>query len=121
VLASRRYLHRWVASLISSITCVVCARSPSPPLLSSPFPSFHPLPPLLSALFHLSHFLTSRFTILTPPPFLSQVPDSVKEGIEIVYVENVGEVIRQAFVGQPIADKVEALRDTLLPRGESQA
>ncbi|GAA5829245.1 hypothetical protein JCM11251_004981 [Rhodosporidiobolus azoricus] len=45
---------------------------------------------------------------------------SVKEGIEIVYVENVGEVIREAFAGQPIADKVDGLRDVLLPREEAR-
>lgn len=44
----------------------------------------------------------------------------MKEGIEIVYVENVGEVIQHAFAGQPIASKVDALRDILLPREESR-
>ncbi|GAA5887332.1 hypothetical protein JCM6882_002495 [Rhodosporidiobolus microsporus] len=48
------------------------------------------------------------------------VHNSVKEGISIVYVENVGEVIKEAFAGQPVADKVDALRDILLPREESR-
>ncbi|GAA5993058.1 hypothetical protein JCM5350_003969 [Sporobolomyces pararoseus] len=54
------------------------------------------------------------------PDIEHNVPASVKEGIEIVYVENVGEVIQQAFEGQPIASKVDALRDILLPREESR-
>ncbi|GAA5935616.1 ATP-dependent Lon protease PIM1 [Sporobolomyces koalae] len=54
------------------------------------------------------------------PDIEHNVPASVKEGIEIVYVENVGEVIQQAFEGQPIAAKVDALRDILLPREESR-
>ncbi|GAA5876394.1 hypothetical protein JCM1840_006010 [Sporobolomyces johnsonii] len=54
------------------------------------------------------------------PDIEHNVPASVKEGIEIVYVENVGEVIKQAFAGQPIADRVDELRDILLPREESR-
>lgn len=54
------------------------------------------------------------------PDIEHNVPASVKDGIEIVYVENVGEVIQQAFEGQPIASKVDALRDILLPREESR-
>ncbi|GAA5957157.1 hypothetical protein JCM3765_005423 [Sporobolomyces pararoseus] len=54
------------------------------------------------------------------PDIEHNVPASVKEGIEIVYVENVGEVIQQAFEGQPIASKVDALREILLPREESR-
>lgn len=38
-----------------------------------------------------------------------QVPDSVKEGIKIVYVDNVAQVIAEAFEGMPIADKVDSL------------
>ncbi|GAA5860063.1 hypothetical protein JCM8547_003079 [Rhodosporidiobolus lusitaniae] len=50
------------------------------------------------------------------------VPQSVKEGIEIIFVENVGEVIKHAFAGQPIAERVDnqALKDVLLPREESK-
>ncbi|BGP46514.1 ATP-dependent Lon protease pim1 [Rhodotorula kratochvilovae] len=50
------------------------------------------------------------------PDIEYNVQPSVKEGLDIRYVENVGEVLRLAFEGQPIADKVDALRDTLLPR-----
>ncbi|GAA5953274.1 hypothetical protein JCM21900_004471 [Sporobolomyces salmonicolor] len=54
------------------------------------------------------------------PDIEHNVPASVKEGIEIVYVENVGEVIKQAFAGQPIANRVDELKDILLPREESR-
>ncbi|GAA5975856.1 hypothetical protein JCM10908_005304 [Rhodotorula pacifica] len=53
------------------------------------------------------------------PDIEHNVPESVKEGIEIAYVENVGEVIRHAFAGQPIAERVEELRSVLLPREEA--
>ncbi|GAA5998401.1 uncharacterized protein JCM10292_001171 [Rhodotorula paludigena] len=53
------------------------------------------------------------------PDIEHNVPASVKEGLEIAYVENVGEVIRHAFAGQPIADKVDALAHVLMPREES--
>ncbi|POY72470.1 hypothetical protein BMF94_4296 [Rhodotorula taiwanensis] len=53
------------------------------------------------------------------PDIEHNVPESVKEGIEIAYVENVGEVIRHAFAGQPIADRVDELRSVLLPREEA--
>ncbi|KWU44179.1 Lon protease [Rhodotorula sp. JG-1b] len=53
------------------------------------------------------------------PDIEHNVPESVKEGIEIAYVENVGEVIRHAFAGQPIADRVDELRAVLLPREEA--
>lgn len=70
----------------------------------------------VSALFDV----LPRGLTLTPGPNLSwQVPASVKEGIEIAYVENVGEVIRHAFAGQPIADRVDELRAVLLPREEA--
>ncbi|BGP00917.1 Lon protease [Rhodotorula toruloides ATCC 204091] len=50
------------------------------------------------------------------------VPESVKEGIEIVYAENVAEVLREAFAGSPIADKINsgALNDILIPREEAK-
>lgn len=47
------------------------------------------------------------------------MPDSVKDGIEIAYVENVGEVIRHAFADQPVASRVDELRSVLLPREEA--
>ncbi|GAA5892809.1 hypothetical protein JCM8208_004094 [Rhodotorula glutinis] len=50
------------------------------------------------------------------PDIEYNVQESIKEGLEILYVENVGEVLKIAFEGKPIADKVDALRDTLLPR-----
>ncbi|GAA5983815.1 hypothetical protein JCM11641_005203 [Rhodosporidiobolus odoratus] len=63
-------------------------------------------------------------TILAPlgckPDIEHNVPASVKEGVEIIYVENVGEVIQHAFAGQPIADKVDNLREVLLPREEAK-
>lgn len=43
------------------------------------------------------------------------VPDSVKEGINIVYVENVSQVIREAFEGMPIVEKLEGLNELLIP------
>ncbi|GAA6034851.1 hypothetical protein JCM8097_009332 [Rhodosporidiobolus ruineniae] len=54
------------------------------------------------------------------PDFDHNVKESVKEGIEIVFVENVGEVIQHAFAGTPLADRVDRLKDTLLPRQEAQ-
>ncbi|BGP14322.1 hypothetical protein JCM10213_004449 [Rhodosporidiobolus nylandii] len=50
------------------------------------------------------------------PDIEHNVPASVKDGIDIVYVENVGEVIQHAFAGRPVADKVGNLRDVLIPR-----
>ncbi|SGY16232.1 BQ5605_C012g06813 [Microbotryum silenes-dioicae] len=44
------------------------------------------------------------------------VPESVKEGIEIVYVENVAQVIREAFEGHPIVDRLEGLSELLRPK-----
>lgn len=38
-----------------------------------------------------------------------QVPESVKDGIEIVYVSHVSQVIREAFAGSPIAEKAPSL------------
>ncbi|KAI5477102.1 serine-type endopeptidase [Pseudohyphozyma bogoriensis] len=46
------------------------------------------------------------------------VPESVKEGIEIVYVSNVAEVIAQAFAGTPLVDKLDGLNSILVPREE---
>ncbi|SCV67494.1 BQ2448_5105 [Microbotryum intermedium] len=51
------------------------------------------------------------------------VPESVKEGIEIVYVENVSQVIKEAFEGHPIVDKLDGLTELLIPKqveGESK-
>ncbi|KAK4701239.1 ATP-dependent Lon protease, partial [Phenoliferia sp. Uapishka_3] len=47
------------------------------------------------------------------------VPASVKEGIEIVYVENVAQVIAEAFAGTPIADRLEGLKEVLVPLEET--
>ncbi|SCZ93420.1 BZ3500_MvSof-1268-A1-R1_Chr6-3g08648 [Microbotryum saponariae] len=44
------------------------------------------------------------------------VPESVKEGIEIVYVENVAQVIREAFEGHPIVERLEGLTELLRPK-----
>ena len=40
------------------------------------------------------------------------VPESVKEGIKFVYVEDVRQVLQEVFKGEPIADRwKEALKD----------
>ncbi|KAL8287042.1 hypothetical protein RQP46_004048 [Phenoliferia psychrophenolica] len=46
------------------------------------------------------------------------VPASVKEGIEIVYVENVAQVIAEAFAGTPIAERLDGLKEVLVPLEE---
>lgn len=48
------------------------------------------------------------------------VHDSVKEGIEIVYVDNVAEVIQQAFPNSPLVDRLDGLNAILLPREEAK-
>lgn len=45
----------------------------------------------------------------------------MKEGIEIVYVENVGQVIAEAFKGTPIVDKLDGLREVLVPLEEASS
>lgn len=57
---------------------------------------------------------------LTLARFVSQVPDSVKDGIEIVYVENVAQVIKEAFAGSPIVDKLDELNSVLVPLEEAE-
>lgn len=47
------------------------------------------------------------------------MPDSVKEGIEVVYVENVAQVIEHAFAGQDIVNKLDELKQVLVPLQEA--
>jgi Lon-like ATP-dependent protease len=47
------------------------------------------------------------------------VPASVKEGIQIVYVENVAQVIAEAFAGTPIVNKLGELNNVLVPLEET--
>ncbi|KAK4050081.1 ATP-dependent Lon protease pim1 [Microbotryomycetes sp. JL201] len=54
------------------------------------------------------------------PDIDHNVPESVKEGINIVYVENVAQVIREAFAGQPIVDKLSGLDEVLVPLEEAK-
>ncbi|GAA6051653.1 hypothetical protein JCM3770_001213 [Rhodotorula araucariae] len=46
------------------------------------------------------------------------IPNSVKAGLQIVYVDHVGEVIREAFAGYPVAARVDRLDAVLAPREE---
>jgi len=43
------------------------------------------------------------------PDIEHNVPASVKEGIELVYVENVAQVIEHAFKGQPIVQRLDKI------------
>ena len=54
------------------------------------------------------------------PDIEHNVPDSVKEGINIVYVENVAQVIEEAFAGQPIVEKLSGLNEILRPLEEAK-
>lgn len=54
------------------------------------------------------------------PDIEHNVPESVKEGINIVYVENVAQVIREAFAGQPIVDRLSGLDEVLVPLEEAK-
>ncbi|ORY88801.1 Lon protease C-terminal proteolytic domain-domain-containing protein [Leucosporidium creatinivorum] len=54
------------------------------------------------------------------PDIEHNVPDSVKEGINIVYVENVAQVIEEAFEGHPIVEKLGGLNEVLRPLEEAK-
>lgn len=54
------------------------------------------------------------------PDIEHNVPESVKDGIEIVYVENVAQVIREAFQGMPIVERLSGLDEVLVPLQEAK-
>ncbi|KAM0788230.1 hypothetical protein ACM66B_001384 [Microbotryomycetes sp. NB124-2] len=54
------------------------------------------------------------------PDIDHNVPESVKDGINIVYVENVAQVIQEAFAGQPIVEKLSGLDEVLVPLEEAK-
>ncbi|KAK4058298.1 ATP-dependent Lon protease pim1 [Microbotryomycetes sp. JL221] len=54
------------------------------------------------------------------PDIEHNVPESVKEGINIVYVENVAQVIKEAFADQPIVEKLSGLDEVLVPLEEAK-
>ena len=69
---------------------------------------------------NVCRFLSLLFATRGLTWFRSQVPDSVKDGIQIVYVENVAQVIKEAFAGTPIVDKLDELNSVLVPLEEAE-